>query len=636
MTRKVLAFTFAFIAAAAIAAWVSSLLFKPRHQKGGPDVNAVERRQPIPVPPIKFTDMTAQSGITFRHTNGATGSKLLPETMGGGVVIFDYDGDGRPDILFVQSGRLPGDGSKDPPPTMALYRNLGGFKFQDVTREAGLDKPMYGMGVCVGDFDNDGRPDIFVSCIGKHHLFRNVDGKKFTDVTDAAGVGGGPDLPWGVSREQFLSWKDPIPFGSSCTFVDYDGDGKLDLFVCHYIEWAPKIDLGVNATLAGLGRAYVPPVDFNGAQCKLYRNFGNGKFQDVSKEAGIEVFRATGIGSGARQRAVGKCLGVIVCDPDEDGWPDLIVANDGTPNFYFQNRPDGSGGRKFVECGADLGVALPDDARARGGMGIDYGQILPNISAAIIANFANEPDTLLKLQPTAPPTQPNQARDLFFTDAALTYGLTGPSRTPLKFGAFFFDCDLDGRLDLLTCNGHIEPEIESVTGGNKYAQPAQLYWNTGREKPAFEPVTEATAGKDLFRPIVGRGSAFADLDGDGKLDVVLCANNGPPIVLRNDTDVKHHWLRLNLTGDGVHSNRSAIGATVLVEAGGRALTRMVVGGRGYLSQSELPVTIGLGDTDKVDRLVVKWPGKDLMEEVFPVPGVDRTLGLSQGEGQKMK
>jgi enediyne biosynthesis protein E4 len=580
--------------------------------------------------------VTAQSGITFRHVNGATGSKLLPETMGGGVVTFDYDGDGKPDILFVQSGLLPGADPKEARPTMALYRNLGGFKFQDVTKEAGLDKPMYGMGVCVGDFDNDGRPDIFVSCIGKHHLFRNVDGKKFTDVTDAAGVGGGPDLPWGVSREQFLSWKDPIPFGSSCTFLDYDGDGKLDLFVCHYIEWAPKIDLGVNATLAGLGRAYVPPVDFNGAQCKLYRNLGNGKFQDVSKEAGIEVFRATGIGSGARQRAVGKCLGVIVCDPDEDGWPDLIVANDGTPNFYFQNRPDGSGGRKFVECGADLGVALPDDARARGGMGIDYGQILPNISAAIIANFDNEPDTLLKLQPTAPPTQPNQARDLFFTDAALTYGLTGPSRTPLKFGAFFFDCDLDGRLDLLTCNGHIEPEIESVTGGNKYAQPAQLYWNTGREKPAFEPVTEATAGKDLFRPIVGRGSAFADLDGDGKLDVVLCANNGPPIVLRNDTDLKHHWLRLTLTGDGAHSNRSAIGATVIVEAGGKTLTRMVVGGRGYLSQSELPVTIGLGGADKVDRLIVKWPGRDLIEEVFPVPAVDRTLILEQGNGQKAK
>lgn len=632
MTRKVLAFFFAFIAAAAIAAYVSSYLFKPRNHKTGPDVNPVRGREAIPVPAIKFTDVTAQSGITFRHVNGATGSKLLPETMGGGVVIFDYDGDGKPDILFVQSGLLPGHDPKEARPTMALYRNLGGFKFQDVTKEAGLDKPMYGMGVCVGDFDNDGRPDIFVSCIGKHHLFRNVDGKKFMDVTDAAGVGGGPDLPWDVSREQFLAWKDPIPFGSSCTFVDYDGDGKLDLFVCHYIEWSPKIDLGVSATLAGVGRAYVPPKDFNGAQCKLYHNLGSGKFQDVSKEAGIELFRAEGIGTGARQRAVGKCLGVIVCDPDDDGWPDLIVANDGTPNFYFRNRPDGNGGRRFEECGAELGVALPDDAQARGGMGIDYGQILPNVYAAIIANFANEPDTLLRLRPT----EPNQPRDLFFTDTALTYGLTGPSRTPLKFGAFFFDCDLDGRLDLLTCNGHIEPEIEKTRAGDRFAQAAQLYWNTGREKPAFEPVTEATAGKDLFRPIVGRGSAFADLDGDGKLDVVLCANNGPPIILRNDTDLKHHWVRLNLVGDGVHANRSAIGATVIVEAGGNTLTRMVVGGRGYLSQSELPVTIGLGKADKVDRLLVKWPGKDLMEEIFPVPAIDRTIDLKQGEGQKVK
>ncbi|HKB02556.1 MAG TPA: CRTAC1 family protein [Gemmataceae bacterium] len=632
MTRKVLAFAFAFLAAGAAAYYISSFWFKRAAHKDGPTVGDVKGRQSVPVPAIKFTDVTAASGVSFLHVNGATGSKLLPETMGGGVAVFDYDGDDKPDILFVQSGLLPGHGSKDPPPTMALYHNEGGFKFRDVTREAGLDKPMYGMGVCVGDFDNDGRPDIFVSCVGKHHLFRNVDGKKFVEVTDASGLGGGPDLPWGVSREQFLAWKDPIPFGSSCTFVDYDGDGKLDLFVCHYIEWAPKIDLSVSATLAGVGRAYVPPIDFNGAQCKLYHNVGGGRFEDVTQSAGVEVFRAEGVTAGARNRPVGKCLGVIVCDPDDDGWPDLMVANDGTPNFFFHNRPDEKGGRKFVECGAALGVALPDDAKARGGMGIDYGQILPNVYAAIIANFANEPNTLLRLRPTPP----NQPRDLFFTDTALTYGLTGPSRTPLKFGAFFFDCDLDGRLDLLTCNGHIEPEIEKTRAGDKYAQPAQLFWNTGLERPAFEPVTEATAGKDLFQPIVGRGSAYADLDGDGDLDVILCANNGPPHILRNDTDLKHHWLRLNLTGDGVHANRSAIGATVIVECDGKTLTRMVVGGRGYLSQSELPVTIGLGSSEKVERILVKWPGKDMMQETFEVPAVDHPLKLKQGEGRAVK
>jgi enediyne biosynthesis protein E4 len=632
MTRKILAFCFAFIAAAAAAWYVGSLVFKKPRPKSGLEVEQVHARQAIPVPAIKFTDVTGQSGITFRHVNGATGSKLLPETMGPGVAIFDYDGDGKPDILFTQSGLLPGHGSKEPLPTMALYRNLGNFKFQDVTREAGLDKPMYGLGVCVGDFDNDGRPDVFVSCIGKHHLFRNVDGKKFVDVTDTALPGLGPDLPWGVSREQFLAWKDPIPFGSSCTFVDYDGDGRLDLFVCHYIEWSPKIDLSVSATLAGVGRAYVPPKDFNGAQCKLYRNLGGGKFQDVSADAGVLVYRPEGLGPNARQRAVGKCLGVIVCDPDGDGWPDLIVANDGTPNFFFQNQPDGKGGRKFNECGAQLGVALPDDAQARGGMGIDYGQILPNVFAAVIANFANEPDTLLELKSAAT----SEPGGLFFSDTALTHGLTGPSRTPLKFGAFFFDCDLDGRLDLLTCNGHIEPEIEKTRAGDKFAQSAQLFWNTGLKKPAFEPVTEATAGKDLFRPIVGRGSAFADLNGDGKLDVVLCANNGPPLVLRNDTDLKHHWLRLNLLGDGMHSNRSAIGARVTVECDGKTQTRMVVGGRGYLSQSELPVTIGLGEATKVDRVLVKWPGKELTEEAFTIPAVDRPVDVEQGKGTPTK
>jgi hypothetical protein len=632
MTRKVLAFALAFITAGAVAYYVASKFWSKKPVKVGPDPAEIKPREVVPVPTVKFTNATAESGIAFRHVNGATGSKLLPETMGGGVAVFDYDGDGRPDILFIQSGLLPGHDSKDPPPTMKLYKNLGGFKFEDVTKEVGLDVPMYGMGVCIGDIDNDGRPDIFISCVGKHHLFRNVDGKRFEEITDAAGVGGGPDLPKGISRAEFLAWKEPIPFGSSCTFFDYDGDGKLDLFVCHYITWSPAIDLSVSATLAGVGRAYVPPRDFNGAQCKLYRNVNGKKFEDVTEKAGVEVYRAEGTGPGARKRAVGKCLGVVICDPDGDGWPDIMVANDGTPNFFFHNRPATNGGRKFVECGGEVGVALPDSGTARGAMGIDYGEFSPGLFAAVIANFANEPDTFLRLRPR----KPGQPQELFFTDTALTYGLSGPSQVPLKFGAFFFDYDLDGRLDLLTCNGHIEPEIEKVRSGDKFAQPAQLFWNTGRDRPAFEHVTETAAGPALFQPIVGRGSAYADLDGDGDLDVILCANNGPPVILRNDSDLKHHWLRLNLIGDGKRSNVSTIGATVIVEAGGKTMTRFVTGARGYLSQSEFPVTIGLGTMDKVDRVIVKWPGKDAGDEEFAVEGVDRVMDIKQGGGKGLR
>jgi enediyne biosynthesis protein E4 len=632
MTRKYLAFAFAFIAAVGTTFLVMRELAKPHPKTDGPGFGTVEPRKTIPVPPVKFTNVTAESGINFRHVNGKTGKKLLPETMGGGVAIFDYNGDGLPDVLFIQSCPFPGHGSKDPPPTMKLYKNLGGFKFEDVTEEAGLNVPMYGMGVCVGDIDNDGRPDIFVSCVGKHHLFRNVDGKKFQEITDSAGVGGGPDLDMTMSRDKFLGHDLPIPFGASCTFLDYDGDGLLDLFVCHYITWSPDADLRISATLAGIGRAYVPPLNFEGTQCKLYRNKGDNTFEDVTVDAGILLTRADGTSASARRRPVGKCLGVIVCDPDEDGWPDIMVANDGTPNFFFHNLPAKNGGRKFVECGIEIGVGLADDASARGGMGIDYGEFAQGMYAAVIANFANEANTFLRLRPPLA----GEARDLFFTDTATAYGLSGPSRPPLKFGAFFFDYDLDGRLDLLTCNGHIEPEIAKTRSGEKFAQPAQLFWNTGQSKPLFEPATMASSGTDIFHPIVGRGSAFADLDGDGDLDVILCANDGPPIVLRNDRDNKHHWVRLTLTGNGTTTNRSAIGATVIVEAGNKKMTRFVTSGRGYLSQSELTVTVGLGQTTIVDRVTVKWPGKDGMVEEFSVPEVDRPVTLNQGMGKGVR
>ncbi len=569
--------------------------------------------------------MTEAAGIRFRHFNGATGKKLLPETMGAGVAVLDFDGDGLQDLLFIDGCPWPGSPIPRTPPHMVLYRNRGDGTFEDVTPQAGLDASFYGMGVTVGDIDNDGFPDLFVTGVGGNHLFHNVadkaGGRRFVDVTAEAGVGGPGGWPGSVSHEQFLSWNKSIAFASSATFVDYDGDGRLDLFVCYYVDWSPAKDLAIDASLTGIGRSYLQPTQFEGASCRLYRNLDGVHFRDVSAEAGVEVVEREGTDANSRMRPVGKSLGVVLCDPDGDGWPDLVVANDSVRNFFFHNVPGPNGGRRFVECGLTTNVAYAE-GRARGAMGIDYGEYRPGKNALLIGNFANEPDTFLTL---------DNSKKLLFSDGALAVGLAGPSRRPLKFGAFFFDYDNDGRLDLLTCNGHLEPEIAQVQHGQTYAQPVQLFWNTGESQREFEPVTEASAGPDLFRPIVGRGCAFLDFNGNGRLDVVLTANNGPARLLRNDGELKHHWLRLTLKGDGTRSNVSAIGAQITVEAGTSILHRQVTGSRGYLSQSELPVTVGLGDATVVDKVTVRWPGRDFSAQTWKDLKADRAYELKQGE-----
>ena len=575
-----------------------------------------------PIPESRFTDVTAAAGIRFKHENGYSGSKLLPETMGGGVAILDYDGDGKPDILFINSKWWPGHvpAEKVAAPTMKLYRNLGNWKFEDVTAAAGLDIELYGMGVAVGDIDNDGRLDVFVSCVGKSRLFRNVDGKKFQEITASAGVGGDTDLPNAKSKDEFLKHKDPIPFASSATFLDYDGDGRLDLFVCHYITWSPATDLAIGSTLEGGQRGFGRPTEFEAAQCSLYRNVDGKKFEEVSEKAGVLVFSQEGTDTGARKRPVGKALGVVAADVDNDGWPDLLVANDTVRNFFFHNEAGTDGKRIFKEQGLPVGAAYADEGRPRGGMGIDWGEFAANRSAAVIANFANEPVTCLE----------KNASKLLFSDSALSTGLAGPSRITLKFGAFFFDYDNDGRLDLLLCNGHIEPDIQKIQSSQRHAQPAQLFWNTGDESCYFEPVEEKQAGPDLFKPMVGRGSAFADFDGDGLLDVVLVANGGEARVLRNDgPKEKNHFVRLDLRGDGVKSNSMALGATVTVDAGEQKFTRQVTGGRGYLSQSETPLTIGLGKATKLDKVTVRWPGKDGGTQTWTDVPVDKVTVLKQ-------
>jgi enediyne biosynthesis protein E4 len=587
------------------------------------DAGKPQERKRVPVPKVCFTDITQEAGIRFVHNNGGTDRKLLPETMCGGVAVLDFDNDGKPDLLFVNARPWPNSPQRQQgqQPTLTLYHNDGG-KFTDVTREAGLAVTLYGMGATVGDYDNDGWPDLFVTGVGGNHLFHN-EGGKFTDVTATAGVGGPGGWPNHLIGD-FFHWDKPLCFSSSASFLDYDGDGKLDLFVCNYVRWSPAYDLSIESSLTGKERTYGQPKQFNGDLCFLYHNEGGGKFTDVSKESGVQVFDQQGTDTNARRRPAGKSLGVIVCDADEDGWPDIFVANDTTRNFLLHNRPGKHGERVFEEKGMYAGVAYAE-GNSRGAMGIDWApSYRGRCNALLIGNFANEPDTFL--------CQDDPKR-LAFTDKARPEGIAGPSRMLLKFGAFFFDYDLDGRLDFLTNNGHLDPNISKLQAGQHYAQPPQLFWS--KPKQGFEAVTAEAAGSDLFQPLVGRGCAYADLDGDGDLDVILVGNGGPARLLRNDNQLGHHWIRLKLEGDGVHSNRSAIGARIILEASGVEQRREVAAARGYLSQSELVVTFGLGEVEKIDRITIYWPDKDGGKTVLEKTdlaklGIDKEHTIKQG------
>jgi hypothetical protein len=548
-------------------------------------------RQQAEIPVANFTDVTKAAGITFVHNNGAYGDKLLPETMGGGVAFFDFDNDGDQDLLFINSTFWPWNtvGSKKPT-TPTLYRNDGKGNFDDVTSGSGLDVSIYGMGVVVGDYDNDGNVDVFITGVGGNHLFHSRGGGKFEEVGSRAGI-------TGVTN----GW-------STCAaWIDYDNDGDLDLFVGNYVKWSREIDAEVGYKIDGKTRAYGQPMNFEGVFPNLYRNDGNGRFADVASQSGLQVKNpATGVPSA-------KSLGVSPVDVDGDGWIDLIVANDTTPNQIFLNQRNGT----FKDIGAISGVAFDSFGNTRGAMGIDSARYRNDGKLGIaIGNFANEMTALYVAQNT--PTN--------FADEAITEGIGPASRLLLKFGVFFFDYDLDGWLDLLSVNGHLEEEITKIQKSQHYAQPAQLFWNAGATgQNGFSIVTPEKAGTDLFKPIVGRGSAYADIDGDGDLDLVLTQIGGPPLLLRNDQTLKHHWLRLKLVGK--KSNRDAIGAWAKVRAGDRTMSQQVMPTRSYLSQSELPLTFGLGKAERVDEVAVVWP--DGTQQKLASPHIDSLVGVEQ-------
>jgi hypothetical protein len=533
---------------------------------------------------VRFTDVTKQAGIGFVQTNGAAGQKFYPETFGSGVCVIDYDRDGWPDLFFVNGRAWTPDEQRAaaapppprrppaPPSRPALYHNNRDGTFTDVTGPAGLVFESYGMGCAVGDYDNDGFPDLAVTGYGAVRLFHNTGKNAFVDVTDATRL---TDRGW-----------------STCAiWFDYDGDGDLDLFVCHYVQWSPKTDLACR--LSGSVKLFCGPDPYRGESNRLYRNeLVNGRriFTDVTQTAGL-------------LNPNGKTLGATLIDYNDDGRLDLVVANDQVPNFLYRNNGDGT----FTDDSLLLGLSVGRFGVAKAGMGVDVADLFNDGGMAIlVGNFAGEGLTLHQRErsPVSPPAAPPvpMASAVLFKDQAPRLGLTRPSLPFLTFGVAFFDADLDGRLDIVAANGHVDADLVKSLERHVTYRERPLLFLAENGRPPFAEVGEAAG---LSSPMVGRGVVTLDYDGDGDLDLVFTDNGGPARLYRNEGRPKGHWLRMTLHGTA--SNRDAIGAVVLVTAGGVTQSRMVKSGSGYLSQSESTLTFGLGTHDSAERLEIHWP-----------------------------
>lgn len=524
-------------------------------RKTSPTTATPNEPSTVPAAKIRFTEQSARAGISFQHTHGGSGKRYLPESVGSGCAWTDYDGDGWPDLVLVNCAPFGNTGSTSGP-TAALYHNRQDGTFENRTAGSGLDVTMYGQGVSAADYDGDGDPDLFITCLGANHLFQNNGKGRFKDVTPAV-------LADGTER-----WR----WHTGSAWLDYDRDGRPDLFVARYVRWTPETDQFCGIP-GGLKR-YCPPWKYTGERCSLYRNLGGGQFQDVSEATGVD-------------RVTGKWFQPFVMDYDRDGWADVIVVSDGTATALFHNEE----GRQFRDAAPEVGMGLSETGMPKAQMGIDAADWRnQGREAVLVGNFSGERLSLF---------EPDSSG--LYTDIAGTSGLGESSLYSLTFGVAFLDADLDGWPDAFIGNGHIDDYIERFETGVTYRQLPLLYQN--QQGRRFEEIGK-DAGPAFAEKLVVRGCAVADYDRDGKPDLAVVQNNAPMRLLHNETTGSGHWLRVVL--HGTKSGRDALGARVEVTANGVRQTRWLRAGGLFLSQNEQAILFGLGTATRVE-VTVTWP-----------------------------